>query len=191
VLLIARSEYPDFDASVFGRVLDEYAAVLAPRLLGVSSVDESVRRVSAFLFGDVGFRGNAKEYYDPENSYLNRVLERRLGIPITLATVFLLVARRLGLPVHGVGLPQHFILKFRGKDGEVFMDPFGGGKFLGVKDCARYLSEKHVPFLDAYLRAVTDGEILTRMLGNLLRIYIAQDDQSRCDRVSGMLKALV
>jgi regulator of sirC expression with transglutaminase-like and TPR domain len=119
------------------------------------------------------------------------VLERKLGIPITLSAVFLLVARRLDLPVHGVGLPQHFILKYRGKDGDVFLDPFGGGKILGVKGCMQYLPEKHAPFLDAYLRAVTDGEILTRMLGNILRVYIARDDQVRCDRVSGMLKALV
>lgn len=189
-LLVAESEYPDVDMLAYRRILDGYARDLRGRVATARTTDEVVKSISTFLAGEVGLRGNAVEYYNPENSYLNRVLDLKQGIPISLATVFLLTARRLSVPVAGVGMPQHFLLKYQGLKQEVFVDVFHGGKLLTVRDCARLLAEAQIAFHPDHLRTVSDREILTRMLGNLLRIYHSVDDRRRYDRVSAMLKLL-
>lgn len=188
--LIAQTEYPDADMQVYRKMLDHYAQVLHRRLATARTTDEAVRKISTLLFTEVGFKGNAVEYYDPDNSYLNRVFDSKTGIPISLASIFLLAARRVGVPVCGVGIPQHFLLKYRGTAREIFIDAFHGGKLLSVQDCARFLADAHITFREDYLRAVTDRDILTRMLGNLLRIYLSAEDQRRYDRISAMLKLL-
>jgi regulator of sirC expression with transglutaminase-like and TPR domain len=188
--LIAQTEFPEAELDTYRRMLDGFAESLRGRLASARTVDEAVAAVSRLLFEELGFRGNDEDYYSPDNSYLNRVLDLKRGIPISLASVFLLVARRVQVPVCGVGLPQHFVLKYRGAAGEVFVDTFRGGKLLGVRECVRFLSNAHIPFLEDYLRAVSDAEMLTRMLGNLLKIYLSQDDQRRSDRISAMLKLL-
>jgi regulator of sirC expression with transglutaminase-like and TPR domain len=188
--LIAQTEYPGTDMGVYRKTLDHYAQVLHGRLVTVRTTDEAVRKISAFLFTQMGFKGNAAEYHNPENSYLNRVFDLKTGIPISLASIFLLAARRVAVPVHGVGMPQHFLLKYRGTARDVFIDAFHGGKLLSVEECARFLADAHIPFREDYLRVVSDREILIRMLGNLLRIYLSQEDQRRYDRISAMLKLL-
>jgi regulator of sirC expression with transglutaminase-like and TPR domain len=174
----------------YRRALDGYALVLRNRLATARTTEEAVKNISTLLFGEVGLRGNGAEYYNPENSYLNCVLDLKRGIPISLATVFLLTARRLSVAVEGVGMPQHFLLKYRGSTQEVFVDVFHGGKLLTARDCARFLADAQVAFNPDYLRAVSDREMLTRILGNLLRIYHSVEDQRRYDRVSAMLKLL-
>jgi regulator of sirC expression with transglutaminase-like and TPR domain len=190
IFLIAETEYPQTDMAEYRQRLDEYASVLRGRLASARSTDEAVGKIASFLFSELGFKGDSAEYYNPENSYLNRVMDRRRGIPISLSTVFLLVGRRLSVPVFGVGLPRHFLLKYRGASGEVFVDSFHAGRLLSIRDCVQFLSEAHVPFLEEYLRAVTDAEMLTRSLGNLLKIYLECNDQRRYDRISSMLKVL-
>jgi len=188
--LIARSEYPAHDTAQCRRTLDGYAQVLRGRLATARTTDEAVRRACALLFHELGYRGNAKDYYNPENSYLNRVLETRRGIPISLAAVFLLTARRAQIPVFGVGLPLHFLLKYRGQSHDVFVDVFHSGALLTARDCARMLSEAEVRFREEYLHPVNDREILKRMLGNLLQIYSKSEDARRADRIAAMLKLL-
>jgi regulator of sirC expression with transglutaminase-like and TPR domain len=199
--LIAASEYPDLDVALYRKALDNFAGVLRGRLATARTTDEAVKKISSFLFAEVGFQGNVAEYYDPENSYLHRVMDRKKGIPISLATVFLCVARRVSVRVEGVGMPQHFLLKYRSSifsprspqgdaAGEVFIDVFHSGRLLTARNCARFLAEAQIPFRDDYLRAVPDREILSRMLGNLLRIYMEAEDQRRHDRVAAMLKLL-
>lgn len=188
--LIAESEYPDLNVASFRATLDGYAQVLRSRLATARSNDEAVRRTSALLFQELGYRGNTKEYYSPENSYLNRVMETRRGIPISLSVVYLLTARRVGVPVVGVGMPRHFLLKFRGQGHEVFVDAFRSGALLSASDCARLLEESRVELHAEHLRAVSDRQILARMLTNLLRVYHTAEDVRRTDRVSAMLKLL-
>jgi len=190
IFLIAETEYPETDMDVYRRKLEEYATSLRTRLDRARTVDDAVKEIAAFLFSEVGFHGNSEDYYNPDNSYMNRVLDLKKGIPISLSALFILVARRLSVPVSGVGLPQHFVLKYRGASGEVFIDPFHGGQLLSVRECVKFLSQAHIPFLEDYLRAVSDGEMLTRMLGNLLKIYLSHNDQRRSDRISAMLKLL-
>lgn len=188
--LIAATEYPELEVQKYREQIDGYAEEVRGRLRNRHSIDEAVSTLSQVLFHELGFRGNVENYYDPDNSYLNRVLEERKGIPISLCALFLLVARRLSFPVYGVGLPRHFCLKYRSPRGELFIDAFHGGRLMTVRDCAHFLSSAHLPFLEDCLRAVSDREMLIRMLGNLLRIYCARGDQRRADRIAGMLKML-
>src|SRR4051812_11858463 len=134
-LWLAADEYPDLDPSVYLRRLDALADLVRPRLVG--DFADRVAGLSHFLFDDEGFRGNAADYYDPRNSYLNDVLDRKAGIPITLSVVAVAVGRRAGLEVVGVGLPGHFIAKAVGDGQEVLFDPFHGGRPLDADACQR------------------------------------------------------
>ena len=193
-LLIARSEYPDIETRAVSDVLDEFAEVLRRRLATVRTVDAAVGRLVDLLQGELGFRGNVEDYYDVDNSYLHRVVERRLGIPVTLSVVHLLVARRLSIPLEPVGLPLHFLLKFDTSVGlrrvERFLDPFHRGELLSSRDCERFLRENGVRFRDMHLRSIPDRAVLSRMLGNLLKVYHGKQDQRRLSRVSAMLTLL-
>ena len=131
-----------------------------------------------FLFQQQGFQGNVRNYNDPGNSYLNEVLDRRLGIPISLSVVYLALAERLGLPAQGVGLPGHFIVSIQGPNGPLFLDPFHGGRQLSVIECARLVELStgvSGPFQPDWLRSTPPKETLARMLFNLRNIYIQQD----------------
>ena len=189
-LLICRTEEPHCDVESCVHVLDEYASTLRHRLAQTQTIDEAVKKISQFLFHEQGFRGNAAHYYEADNSYLNRVIARKTGIPISLAAVLLLVCRRLSFDVQGVSFPQHFLVKFRGDGGERFVDVFHGGRILTVKDCAQFLDSIDMEFQEAHLAASTDQQILARMLNNLFRVYWKQKDRRRANRVAAMLKLL-
>ncbi len=189
-VLIARSEYPDLDAGPYLQILDGYAAVLARRLSAVRSLDVVIDRINGLLFKEVGYRGNHQEYYDPRNSYLNDVMTRKLGIPISLSAIYLLVTRRLGLKIEGVGMPGHFLLRYRIGRKSFFIDPFHQGRRWTYQDCMTYLESEGFGFHEDYLRAASDREILLRMLENLLRIYHSREDQDRLNRVNRMVEAL-
>jgi regulator of sirC expression with transglutaminase-like and TPR domain len=135
----------------------------------------AVEAFNRFMFEEAGFSGNQLDYYDPSNSYLNRVLERRVGIPITLSIVYMEVGRKAGLEVDGIGLPGHFIVRARESQSveSTLVDPFHG-KTLGLEDCQDRLDEAYggqVPLTDEHLRASTTREILVRLLTNLKAIY--------------------
>ena len=199
--LIGRSEYPDADIEGARETLDNFAKVLRGRITTARSTESAVVALADMLAKEIGFRGNVEDYYDAENSYLHRVIDRRLGIPITLATVYLCVARRLGLSLEPVNLPMHFLLKFetvsgtrrsgsgRGK-AERFVDAFHGGEILSSRDCAAFLKENGVTCRAEHLRSVPDRQVLARILGNLLKIYQGQDDSRRMNRVTAMLRLL-
>ncbi len=135
----------------------------------------AVEAFNNFLFEEAGFAGNQLDYYEPANSYLNRVLERRMGIPITLSIIYMEVGRKAGLQVDGIGLPGHFIVRARESNAveSVLVDPFHG-KTLGLEDCQDRLDEVYggqVALTDEHLRAATTREILVRLLTNLKAIY--------------------
>ena len=146
--------------------------------------------MNLLLFKELGYRGNRKDYYDPKNSYLNMVIERKLGIPISLSAVCVCLARRLGQKVEGVGMPGHFLLRYRSGRHSVFLDPFDQGRRWTHQDCVAHLESEGYGFREEYLRAVTDREVLARMLANLLQIYHARQDAARTDRVTRMLSAI-
>lgn len=190
-LLVARSEYPDLDTAACSAALDGYASSLEGGL-GDGRQGE-VEALVELLAGELGFRGNGEEYYDADNSYLNRVLESRQGIPLSLSVVYLLVARRCGIALSGVAMPRHFLLKFQASGpggGGKFLDPFNGGRLLDVKECVAIIESSGEQFREEYLEAADDRTILSRMLGNLLNVYHSSSDSRRMNRVAAMLKLL-
>jgi regulator of sirC expression with transglutaminase-like and TPR domain len=133
-LLIARQEYPTLDSALYLAQLDSMALELRQR--GADAGDEiaAIQALNRYLFQELGFRGNQQDYFDPRNSFLNDVLDRRLGIPITLSLIYLEVGRRLGLRLQGVAFPGHFLVKLPLRDGEVILDPYAQGASLGIQE---------------------------------------------------------
>jgi regulator of sirC expression with transglutaminase-like and TPR domain len=189
-LWLAAEEYPSLDVPAYLARIGELAAEARPALAGAMTGAARVARLNRFLFVECGFRGNREEYYDPRNSYLNEVLDRRTGIPISLSAVYLAVGRRLGLEVHGISFPGHFLVKCVCADGELVIDPFER-VVLDLESCQRRLDAAlpaHVPLRpELHLRAASTREILLRMLANLKRIYAERRDLERtlacCDRI--------
>jgi regulator of sirC expression with transglutaminase-like and TPR domain len=172
-LAIARCEYPELDTDAYLAHLD----ALARQARGAADPIGQLHRLREYLFEEQGFAGNAEDYADPRNSYLNDVLERRLGIPITLSLVFIEVGRRLGLEMQGIGLPGHFITGARVGGEHLLLDPFDGGAILTGEACrdvvARALG-RVVDLTPAHFAAVTNRQFLTRMLANLKGSYWRQ-----------------
>jgi len=181
-LLIAEDAHAGLDIARYLKRLDELAEPLRDRVRPRTSLWELVQTLNGHLFGELGFRGNVEDYYDPRNSYLNEVLDRRLGIPITLSVLYIEAARRIGLTVVGIGLPGHFIVEARRDTSSILLDPFQGGEALTLEDCERLVQDVYgssVPFSEELLAPVRKRQILTRMLNNLKKNYLAEDDPGR------------
>ena len=136
---------------------------------------DTIEALNEVLCGIVGFRGNTENYNDPRNSFFNDVLERRMGIPITLSAVYLEVARRISFPIFGVGMPGHFLVKYGDRSQEFFLDPFNGGQVLTREDCERRFSEmfgNEQEFTERMLDVVSPRQMLFRMVNNLKTIYL-------------------
>lgn len=178
-LFIAGDEYPDLDTQEYLSALDEMAREARGRLTRIDDTGETLRRLSGYLFLHLGFQGNAREYYDPQNSYLNRVMDRKLGIPITLSIVYMEVARRLGLVLEGIALPGHFVLRHGPPEWELYVDPFNGGELLSRADCERLVQATfrgQAEFSDDFLLPCTKRAILVRVLSNLRNAYGHMED---------------
>jgi regulator of sirC expression with transglutaminase-like and TPR domain len=189
-LLIAATEYPELDVPAYLQRLDDLGEQARAQLDGSDGAPEAVQRLCRFLVEDAGFHGNSEDYYDPRNSFLNDVLDRRLGIPITLSAVFMEVGRRAGLDMEGVGLPGHFIVRVGGRDGGHLVDPFHGAIFLGAADCQDRLDRifgGRVHVDDTMLQATPTKGILARMLRNLKAIYTRREDHMRALRTVDLL----
>jgi len=191
-LLIAASEYPELDVIAQMEVLDSLAAGAAKGMGDDGDPLSSVNNLSAYLFDEVGFHGNDSEYYDPRNSYLNEVLARRMGIPITLSLVCIEVGKRLGVPLEGVGMPGHFLLRHRDEPG-IYIDPFHRGILLSEEECAQLLRDATrtaVPWDQSYLTTVSNRELIARILRNLKGIYLNQHDHQRALGIAGLAVSL-
>ncbi len=189
-LWIAAEEQPGMEPAPWLALLDDFAARLRPRLQGVADELDRVGLLAAFLSGEVGLRGNEEDYYDPRNSFLNEVLARGLGIPITLALVYMEVGRRAGVPLLGVGFPGHFLLR-HSLYPQLLLDPFAGGRVLTEADCRQMLeklSGGSLPFDARLLRPSGPRQILIRMLNNLRGIYLNRGEPLK---VIGVLDRVV
>jgi regulator of sirC expression with transglutaminase-like and TPR domain len=192
-LLIACEEYPSLEPESYLSRLDGMGEALAARLPGAPDALEAAHTLREYLFRELGFHGNTDRYYDPRNSFLNEVLDRRTGIPISLSAVYIEVGRRAGVPVFGVGLPGHFVVKLLGADREILVDPFHGGAVLTEEDCQARLDrifEGRVKMEPRMLEAVRPRQILERMLRNLKALYIKEPDHPRALGVLELLLRL-
>jgi regulator of sirC expression with transglutaminase-like and TPR domain len=182
-LLIARTAFPDLSVSDCTELLDRWADRLRKGLGDSTSAGDILIHLNRILFDEEGFQGNRQNYYDPQNSFLNRVLERKLGIPISLSLVYSEVGRRAGFPVHGIALPGHFIAGLMHASGTLFIDPFNRGEILTETECQQRIEARYgrPAALDMRWKTpATKKEILRRMLRNLKAIYrhLNQDLQS-------------
>lgn len=181
-LLIAKEEYADLDVDQYLDRMTALAQQAEPLVRAGADTVERVQLLSGFLFGEQGFAGNREEYSDPRNSFLNQVLERRLGIPITLSVIYLEIGRRLGLNLYGVSFPAHFLVKAVDERGELIIDPFNAGAILDLEEIKARLAQVYGQPMEpepAMLRAVGARHILARMLRNLKSIYMTAGDWRR------------
>jgi regulator of sirC expression with transglutaminase-like and TPR domain len=189
-LIIAGEEYPSLDPAPYLARLDELGSALRR---DAARAEDAVPALSRLLFEREGFHGNTEDYYDPRNSFLNEVLDRRTGIPISLCTVYMEVARRAGLTVEGVGLPGHFVVRLASDPAPVLVDPFHGGVVITPEDCQRRLDRIYSGRLrldPTMLAACGRKSILSRMLRNLKGIYVKAGDYLRALRIVEMLRIL-
>ena len=171
-LAVARIEHPDLVPGDYLRRLDELGARSGAR--GIEDHRRALERLRRFLFDEEGFRGNVDAYYDPRNSCLNDVLDRKLGIPITLSILVMEVARRVGLAVDGIGLPGHFIVAAHVEGDRVLLDPFNGGGALTEEGCVEVASRavgRKVRLTPTHFTPSTKRQVLIRMLRNLKTVY--------------------
>ncbi|HSB74588.1 MAG TPA: transglutaminase-like domain-containing protein, partial [Terriglobales bacterium] len=175
-LTVARTEYPALDMESYIARVDGLAERVGGRIRDLGDTAQTIYALNRVLFDEEGLRGNREDYCDPRNSFVNDVLDRRLGIPISLALVYMEVARRIGFPLFGVGMPGHFLLKHYDIEGrQVLIDAFNGGHILSMKDCQRRLNEIYagqVPFQPEFLMSVSRRQMLTRILNNLKTVYL-------------------
>ena len=195
-LLIAAHEYPGLDVFAYLRRLQDLGTGLKRRLRRDIGPTDAVIALNRYLFEELGFGGNAQDYYDPRNSFLNDVLDRRLGIPITLSIIYVEIGRRLGLALHGVSFPGHFLVKCAARDGIIILDPYERGASLSVEDLQqrlRVLRGGSAPPPDVarhMLAAAGKKDILARILRNLKSIYLERRDPARALAAADRIIAL-
>jgi len=176
-LLIAAEEYRDLDIASYLARLDQLAATLKRRLRPDIGSADTILALNRFLFEEHGFSGDAADYYDPRNSFLNEVLDRKRGIPITLAVVYIEIGRRIGLPVQGISFPAHFLVKCPLREGTVVLDPYAKGISLSFDDLKQRIKnlrkgvEPSRSVVAGALATASNKDILVRMLRNLKGIY--------------------
>ncbi|PAX57181.1 SirB1 family protein [Brunnivagina elsteri] len=178
-LFIAQEEYPHIDPEEYLNGLDTIALDLQERLPRDRYPMKVIQTINQYLYEDLGFAGNTEHYYDPCNSFLNDVIDRRTGIPITLAVVYLEIARRIDFPMVGIGMPGHFLVRPDIADMEIFVDAFHGGEIMFPQDCEDRLSQLYqqpVTLEPKYLPVLSKTQILARMLSNLKYIYLNQQE---------------
>jgi regulator of sirC expression with transglutaminase-like and TPR domain len=189
-LMIAQDAYPELDVERYLGEIERMAMRLRGRLPQSGGGEERVVALNQFLYEDLGFWGNTDDYYDPRNSYLNEVIERKTGIPITLSILYMEVGRRIGLPLEGVSFPGHFLVRLKLRGGMLVLDPFSGGAPQSEEDLrsrvkrvipdgvADDLPAAELP-LDQFLEPATNRQILSRVLRNLKGIYRDSDKPER------------
>ncbi|HML18288.1 MAG TPA: transglutaminase-like domain-containing protein [Bryobacteraceae bacterium] len=186
-LELARIQYPELEDQPFLDRLNELAARLGDRLRNFNDGRDFVETAQRYLFQELGFHGNEEDYHNPLNSCLNQVLERRTGIPVTLSVMYMEIARRLHMPVFGIGLPRHFILQFDDGNYATYIDPFHGGRTITARECF-LLAGAQVPDLNM-LRRVSKKQIVMRMLQFMRGAYSRLKDWPRTVETLDMLIA--
>jgi regulator of sirC expression with transglutaminase-like and TPR domain len=189
-LMIAQDAYPALDVERYLGEIERMALRLRTRMPRSTAAEERIAALNEFLFEDLGYCGNADDYYDPRNSYLNDVIDRKTGIPITLSVLYMEVGRRVGLPLEGVSFPGHFLVRVQVRGGVLVLDPFAGGVLQSEADLRGRLKRvipegvaADVPVaelpLDQFLEPASKRQILARVLRNLKAIYRKIDKPER------------
>ncbi len=188
--LFVRTRHPEAPVEGYVAQLDEWAGRLREQMPGVASGEEMLGRINSLLFGELGFRGNEDDFFEPANSYLNLVMDRRLGIPISLCVVYLFVCRRLHLPVAGVGMPGHFLCRYQTPREEHYVDAYNGGMLIPRSECVRRIKQGAVAYDDGAVLPISPRRILQRMIANLHLVHKQRRDRAEAERLQRYLVAL-
>ena len=181
-LTLALPEYPALDIAAYLGRINDLALEVAERAGADADAFRTIAALNFVLFARHGFRGNRDDYYDPKNSFLNQVIERKTGIPITLSVLYMEVAERVGLTVDGVGFPGHFMVQVQADGNEIVIDPFNSGDIKTEEELTAMLRQMYggkLGFRSEFLAPVTKRQILTRMLTNLKAIYAKANDMAK------------
>lgn len=188
--LVAKFAYSDVNFKEYSEKLDLMAFELKRRIYTRENFDDIVDAVNKFFFVEKGFRGNFENYYEPDNIFINRVIDRRLGVSITLSLVYILVGRRANLPVYGVDLPGCFIVRYESNGFEIYVDPFNGGKIMSRRDCERLISQLGYSQNYRYLKRATSEVIVKRMFENLALSYKNNGYLEKASKLTEIVKLI-
>nr|PZN01892.1 MAG: hypothetical protein DIU74_09115 [Pseudomonadota bacterium] len=187
--LIAQDEYPELDPEQWMARLQAMADVVRTRIPADAFAEQKVVALNHYLFEELGFRGNSEDYYDPRNSYLNEVMERRVGIPITLSILYIEIGRQLGLRLYGLSFPGHFLVMLKLNRGNLILDPYAGGQPQSEPSLRARLRramqerEDAAVNLEHFLSPATSRDIVARLLRNLKHIYLERGEYDKALRV--------
>jgi regulator of sirC expression with transglutaminase-like and TPR domain len=184
--LLTRCFEPDAPVAKLRRKLDAWGRRLRMLIARAESNRERLQVLTTFMAEDLGFRGNAEEYYDPKNSLLHEVIETRLGIPISLAVLYMIVARRANMQIDGINLPGHFVARYE----RILFDPFHGGRILSRPDCEAILARQRLKTQSSYFTPASPRLIFMRMLANLVFICERSGEKQKRDLLMSWLKGL-
>jgi regulator of sirC expression with transglutaminase-like and TPR domain len=191
IILLMEFGYPHSRPEEVTGALDQIAAKFRNRLDPKYSPEQAVLALTRFLFIEQGFLGNESNYLDPDNSYFNKVFERKTGIPITLSVLCLLLAKRLNLPIVGVGLPGHYIVKFASPTNPIYFDPFHKGRILQREDCIQIINRAGFKFEEHHLSQSTHLETLVRMINNLVAAYSQTGELKKAQQLKEFIDILL
>lgn len=183
--------YPDLNVADYMNRLYEISEQATDHVAADQPVAQQAGHLAGFLFDTLGFRGNSPAYQDPRNSFLNEVLDRRLGIPITLSIIFVDIALRLGIPAFGISLPGHFIAGVHGPEADIWLDPFHGGRRLDLTDCAEIIHSAigyEGPLEASWFAPAKGRDIIARMLANLRASYVSSASWAKAAEVIQLLR---
>jgi len=189
-LVIAADEYSGLGLDLYLDKINQITLDAGRASAGLTDPEDILLAINSVIFLEHGYHGNTENYYDPRNSYLNQVIDRRTGIPITLSIIYMTVANKVGCPVRGVGMPAHFLVKHTGPAGDIYIDPFNGGNLMDSSGCAELLEKftgGKLELTPEHMLAVGKKQILTRMLTNLLDIYTEAKDYARAIRAADLI----
>ncbi len=191
-LMIARLEYPDLNINDYLSKINSLAEEINNRLPASANAAEILKQLNHVLFIEKGYGGNTDSYYDPRNSFLNDVIERKLGIPISLSILYIELGHALGLPLSGISFPGHFLVKLEINDGAIVLDPYYGGISLDEDDIEDRLREYYGPKLDksraqGVLASSTNKDIILRVMRNLRNLYMQEENWLKALPIADMM----
>lgn len=190
VLILSRFENPTLRVSEYKRKLDRFAETIRDEVRYQPDSTKQMRLLLNYIFNELGFSGGVSDYYHIDNAYLDRVIDRRRGLPLSLAFVILFLGRRLNLPFRGVNMPIHFLLKFKGEKEELLIDPFDHGKTVSYNQCHYFLKQNGVDPKPAHFHEVGAPQMLARCIGNLMQSYRRAEQPAKAEDLKALLQTL-
>ncbi len=187
VITLARFGHPTLQESEYVKTLDHFADMIRPNLRYKRSEREKMRFLMKFIFEDLNFRGDNKDYHNPANGFIDQVIERRKGLPISLSLVAMFIARRLQLPIFGVNMPIHFMLAFVGEKEEQLIDPYDQGAEVNYDQCYFFLKKNNVIPKPEHFKMASDIDILARCIRNLMHSYERNEEHDRVQELKSLL----